>query len=103
VEKREKISLRASWSNSGVASGKSSRSGYVYGWEETSTPFSSCFTFSSYYKFFHTLCTILNVMMKYLSLQFNISVSEQLLEKLCDFCKLLYLYDLSIYFIFSTR
>jgi hypothetical protein len=29
--------------SSGVASGKSSRSRYAYGWVETSTPLSSCF------------------------------------------------------------
>jgi hypothetical protein len=103
VEQRERISLRASWSSSGVANGKSNMSGCAYGWEETSTPLSSCFTFSSSHKYFHTLCIILNVMMKYMSLLFSILVSKQLLENLFDFYTLLYLYNISIYLSFYTR
>jgi hypothetical protein len=55
VEQRERISLRASWSSSGVASGKFGRSGCACGWEETGTPSSSYFTFFGYDKYFHTL------------------------------------------------
>jgi hypothetical protein len=64
VEQRERISLKASWSSSGVANGKSDRSGCAYGWEKTGTPFSSRFTFSISDKYYHTLCIyILDAMM----------------------------------------
>jgi hypothetical protein len=56
VEQGEIISLRASWSILGVASGKSIKSGCAYGWEETCTPFSSRFTFSISDKYYHTMC-----------------------------------------------
>jgi hypothetical protein len=56
VEQGEIISLRASWSSSGVVSGKSVKSGCAYGWEETCTPFSSHFTFSLSDNYYHTIC-----------------------------------------------
>jgi hypothetical protein len=65
VQQREIFSLRSSWSSLGVASDKSIRSDCAYGWEETSTPFIICFTFSSSDKYFHPVCIILNVMMKF--------------------------------------
>jgi hypothetical protein len=61
-----------------------------------STPFNSCFTFSSSDKYFHTWCIILDVMMKCLCLLFSLSVFDQLLEMLFDSCKLLYLCDLGL-------
>jgi hypothetical protein len=56
MEQGERISLRASWSSSGVANDKSVRSGCAYGMEETCTPFNSRFTFSISYKYYHTMC-----------------------------------------------
>jgi len=90
VEQGERISLKA-WSSSGVANGKSVRSGCAYGWEETCTPFSSHFTFSSYDKYFYTLCNTLDVMIECLCLCLSFAVFEKLLEMLICFCKLLYL------------
>jgi hypothetical protein len=91
MEQGERISLRESWSSSGVASGKSVRSGCAYGWVETCTPFNSRFTFSSSDKYFHTLCNTLDAMIECLCLWLSLAVFEQLLEMLICFCKLLYL------------
>ena len=96
MEHGEIISLKDSWSRSrsGVANGKSVRSGCAYGWEETSTAFNSHFTFSSFDKYFHTLCNILDAMIECLCLWLSLVVFEQLLEMLIFFCKLLYLHGL---------
>jgi hypothetical protein len=80
VEQGEIISLRASWSSSGVASGKSDRSGCAYGWVEIGTPFNRHFTSSSFDKYFHTLCNILDVMIECLCLWLSLAVFEELLE-----------------------
>lgn len=62
MEQGERISLRESWSSSGVDSGKSDRSDCAYGWEEKYTPFSSRFMFSISYKYYHTLCVCVCVL-----------------------------------------
>ena len=77
-----------------MASGKSIMSGCAYGWVETSTPFSSLFTFSSSDKYFHTLCNTLDVMIECLCLWLIFVVFEQLLEMIIFFRKLLYLHGI---------
>jgi hypothetical protein len=94
MEQGEIISLRASWSSLGVASGKFVRIGYAYGRVETSTPFSSRFTFSISNKYFHTMCNTLDAMIECLCLWLSFAVFKQLLEILFCFCKLLYLHGL---------
>jgi hypothetical protein len=78
VEKGKRISLRASWSSSGVASSKFGKSGCAYGWVEIGTPFSSRFTFSNSDKYFHT--HILDMMIECMCLWLILAVFEQLLE-----------------------
>jgi hypothetical protein len=56
VEQGERISRREPWSSLGVSSGKSIRSGCVYDWDETRTPFNSHFTSSIFDNVYHTLC-----------------------------------------------
>jgi hypothetical protein len=58
IEQEERVSLRASWSSSGVANGKSVRSGCAYGWVETSTPFSSRFMNSGFLISIFILCVL---------------------------------------------
>jgi hypothetical protein len=82
MEKGKIISLRASWSSSGVAMIKYGSIGCNYGWVETNTPFSSRFTFYNSDKYFHTLCNILDAMIGCLCLWLSLVVFEKLLEML---------------------
>jgi hypothetical protein len=94
MKQGETISLRESWSSSGVASVKSIRSCYAYGWVEKYTPFSNLSTFSSSDKYFHTMCDTLDVIIECMCLWLSFTVFEQLIEMLIFFCKLLYLQGL---------
>jgi hypothetical protein len=53
------------------------KSGCAYGWVETGTPFSNRFTILVSDKYFHTLCTGMEVMVQCLCLWLNFTVFDK--------------------------